>query len=616
MKTGSVRFGRFELDPQREELRRDGVVVHIAPQPFRLLALLVEREGELVTREELRDLLGGASAAGVTDDSLAFCVRQVRRALDDDVRAPRYVQTLPRRGLCFIAPVVRRPASPTAGATRVAPPARRLRGARAASVVLVALVALLALVASRPRWRAAGPERPVVLVLPFDNLTGDPLQDALGRALADEVITALAGAAPARLAVVARTSAEAYKQRGGSLTDVGRLAGATHVVEGAVGRDGGRLRVNARLVRVSDGERVWAASFDRDGADLLALQAGLARAVVAALDARLAAPTSPLPEIAPAAREHYVAGRYKLQMRSAEAQDEARAAFERALSIQPDCAPALAGLAEAWLGLGMGSRAPREALPHARLAAEAALRIDPHSASAHRTLAIVRLHFDYDQAGAREAFEQAVRLAPGDAATHHARAALEAVAGRHERALFAIAQAELLDPLNSDVLFDGGFYAYLARRNDEAVQRLEKARRLEPRLGYIGLQLAFAHASAGRLDAASRALIDMARVEGVPPERLALLARLAPGEVVQRVMGSGVRNLEHALQRGRFLSADNFYPRYALLGERQAALDWLERALDERSFWLLPLVAADPLLDGLRSEPRFRAVARRVGLQS
>ena len=286
-----IRFGAFELDVQSGELRKQGLKTRLTPQSFQVLLLLLERPGDVVTREELRHELWPADTFVDFDVGVSSAVKKLRDALGDPAENPRFVETLPRRGYRFIAPVeepaalaAEEPAAPEQG---VAGGARRLEWARRGAVAAVALVVVgLALSAARG-WRRGGfasaPIRSIV-VLPFQNLTGNREQDYFVDGMTEALTTDLAQIGA--LKVISRTSAMQYKQASKSLPLIADELGVDAVVEGAVTRSGDRVRVTAQLIQASTDRHLWARSYDREVRDVLALQGEVARAIAEAVRCR------------------------------------------------------------------------------------------------------------------------------------------------------------------------------------------------------------------------------------------------------------------------------------------------------------------------------------------
>src|SRR5258706_5889828 len=289
-----LRFGSFEVDLASGELRRQGLKISLQDQPFRLLALLMDRAGEVVTREELRDKLWPADTFVDFDHSLNTAVRKLREALGDSAETPRYVETLARRGYRFVAPLaepgpgaplanspdadVASPSPPTT--TRLPPSARR-------ALVIAAVLSSAALVAywvgGRPRPRTPPGRRLTLAVLPFDNLSGDADQEYLSDGLTEEMITQLDRLEPDRLRVTARSSTWKYKHADRDIDRLRQDLGADYVLEGSLRRAGERVRVTAQLIQAVDQTHVWAETYERDLGDVLVLEGEAARPVARAI---------------------------------------------------------------------------------------------------------------------------------------------------------------------------------------------------------------------------------------------------------------------------------------------------------------------------------------------
>ena len=292
-----LRFGNFELDAEREELRKRGALIKLQAQPFKVLAFLAGRPGELIAREEIQRCVWGEETFVDFDQGINTCVRQIRLVLGDSASSPRFVETVPRRGYRFLAPVEAQTADggPTAGGRDAGPRRsaiqRRRAWALSAGAVLLAAAALVvgALVMKREATRSPAapptvasarsaeerePAEPVlVVVLPFHNFSASPAEDYLADGMTEELITEIARRYGGRLGVVARTSAMKYKDTRKGIGEIAAELGAGYLVEGSVRRVGERIRVTAQLIRAADEGHLWAGNYDRDLADILKLQA-------------------------------------------------------------------------------------------------------------------------------------------------------------------------------------------------------------------------------------------------------------------------------------------------------------------------------------------------------
>jgi TolB-like protein/DNA-binding winged helix-turn-helix (wHTH) protein/Tfp pilus assembly protein PilF len=631
-----LRFGPFELDLRTSELRRDGRIVKLQQQPCRVLALLARRQGQLVTREQIRHAIWSADTFVDFEQGLNFCVRQVRAALADQAQQPRYVETLPRRGYRFLAPVeavYERAAEPVVGPTAAATPPDPIARATSvetrhhawpASLALLGLLLVggLALLSGRPAASTgqATPERAgervLLAVLPFENLSGDDSQDYVGDGLTDEMITQLARLAPQRLGVIARTSAMRYKGRATDVAEVGEDLGVGYVIEGSVRRAGERLRVSVQLVETGARTHLWAASYDEPVADVLVLQERIARRIAEALAPRLLPADTPPAGYAaraqPAAYDAYLRGRAQWGRGTPEALRASRVALRRAVALDPSFARAHVALAETYIALGDRELlAPQEAYPAARAAAERAIALDPGLAEAYVPLGVVRAYYEWDLTAGWSALSTALRLNPGLAWAHHAVGDYYSALGRHDEAIAAARRAKELDPVSAAVGQDLGWYLYFARRYDEAALAFERALELDP--NDVGLRRAWANALAfaGRWDEALEVRAQASAQVGVASARLAPLRALG-GQA--GYLGVCRLDLERArrlptLQPGAAML-------HANLGEHEDALRLLEHGVNVRWRWALLFIAGDPRLDVLRSQPRFQALLRRMNLPS
>jgi TolB-like protein len=460
-------------------------------------------------------------------------------------------------------------------------------------------------------------------VLPFANLTGDPEQEYLSDGLTQELIAQLGRLHPGGLSVIARTSVMRYKKADTPIDQIGRELGVAYVLEGSARREGTRIRITAELVHVKDQAQLWAETYERELSGLLALQSEVAGTVAKALalkllpteQARLASTRTVDPE----AHDAYLKGSYHWKKLTPADLDTAQRYFELALARDPSYAPAYEGLAIVWSARQQGGiLRPQEAGPKAKAAALRAIALDDGSAEAHEALALVRTWIDWDWAGAEAEWRRALELDPNAANAHAYYAHFLAIMGRTEEALSHSRTALALDPLNA--LFHG-MYAmtlYLDRRYDDALAAASTALTLQPgqetarsvqqhvyiAKGMRDAQLAHQReriaSDPGRLAAFESGLAE-AGYEGAQRRLADLLA--ARYEEAGRVPDRGV---------SRVYMPCAIALRYIDAGDYQRAIDWLETAYEERDPYLPYL--RRPLYDPLRSDPRFQALARRMGL--
>jgi len=620
-----LRFAVFELDLEKGELRRDGALIRLQPQPFKVLALLAGRAGEVVTREELERELWGDGTFVDFERGLNSCMLLVRGALGDDAQSPRFVRTVPKRGYQFVAPVERVGVVPPEPVFNGRP--SRLRTAAAVAASFLALAAIVAAV--QATRRNASPPRSVLAVLPFESLgpageEGDYFADGL----TEELITRLGSRDPAALGVIARTSVMRFKGKRQPVKEVGRELGADLVLEGSVRRAGDRLRVTAQLIRARDETHLWAQTYDRAPGDAIAVQEDVANAVAAALSSlpeggvwrrrgdrlrQVSGDLSRLPHRQPPsadAHDAYLKGRYLVAKGSVETLRQAITAYESAVALDPAYAEAYASLAEAYHLLRMrASLPPREVYPKAEAAARRAVALDDSLAEAHTALAAVLLWYRWDAAGARTHLERAIALNPSYAPAHHDYAFLVS-AEAPEEAVRAIRRASELDPLSPRANVDVGWVYLRTRKFEAALAQCRRTLELEP--GYAGAEACVeqSYAALGRPAEALRFARGLLARGVASAEELASLDGIPPEEALRRVRTIRLRRLRERA-RTSYVSGYSLAVEEAALGEREAALSSLDAAFRERES-MLYRIGSDPAFDSLHADARFVALERRV----
>jgi TolB-like protein/Tfp pilus assembly protein PilF len=442
-----LRFGRFELNPASGELRQGERLVKLQPQPFKVLSLLAGRAGQLVSREEIQKQIWPDDTFVNFDEGLNYCVRQIRAALSDTAEAPRFIETVPRRGYRFLVPVEDIVPAP------------------------------------------AGGRRVMLAVLPFQNLSGDQEQVYFSDGLTEEMITQLGRLNPHRLGVIARTSAMKYKHTDKAIDSIGRELGVSYVLEGSVRRSASRVRVTAQLIQVSDQTHLWAESYDRDVGDMLALQSEVARAIAGEISVQLAPAEhvrlARLQPLDPAAYEAYLKGRYFWNRRSRDSLEKSVKSFQKAIAIDSRYAAAYAGLADVYLTqLDYNHLPPREAFGLADRSVLEALRLDDTLAEPHTSLGHLRLH-QFDWPSARQQFQRAIELNPGYGTAHYYYGNLLAAFGLFDAAIAEANTALELDPISSNSRQNRAFILYLARRYDEALREVHEILEMEPHYATI-----------------------------------------------------------------------------------------------------------------------------------
>lgn len=605
--SGSYRFGIFELDARAGELRRNGLRVKIEDQPLRMLAALVERAGELMTREELRVVLWPDGTHVELDNSLARIVNKVRSALGDEAGNPRFIETLPRRGYRFVAPVSRvgEPAADAGPPPEPAPapaPGRRWWQAAAAVASLAAVAAVLGL---QPK---PGVKPSSVAVLPFQSHAPDPRQSFLADAVTDQLISALSGVRPWR--VISRTSVLRYKGAHAPLPQIASELKVDAVVEGAIAMSHGRAQITARLVSVPAERLLWSRTYERDGGNVLGVEADIARDLAAhfggAVDpARLAA----RPQNAGAA-ELYAQGRLFVNEPGRESIERGIEALERAIRLDPRHAGAWAAIADGWFSMSSVYLPPAEAMPKATAAARKAVELAPELDAGHAALGRIHVFYDWDWDAAGAELRRALELNPNSVAAYRGLAFLHLAKGELEASRRAIGKALEIDPMSLWSHFQSAFTLNCMRRYAEAEQEARRMLAWEPRFGMLRAALALSYQGRGRhIEAVSE--MERGVREHPIPTTTALLAQVYAQ--AGRTADAERRLAELTeLSKRQYVCPYEVGQAYLALGRKQTALDWLERAASDRADCMLWL-RAEPWMDPIRDDPRYARIVRQVG---
>ena len=622
-----VRFGVFELDLQAGELRKGGALLHLPPQPFKILALLASRPGELVTREEIRSQVWGTDTFVDFEHGLNFAIKKIRDALGDDSETPRYIQTMPRRGYRFIAPVDAvaslvldlkpHPAAPApAGRPPEASRPRRWMVVAVAGAVVAIAAVLLALNAGKLRHRlpAAPPRIESIAVLPLENLSRDPEQEYFADGLTDSLITDLGKISTLR--VISRTSVMQYKGTRKPLPEIARELNVDAVVEGTVQRSGSRVRITAQLLEAWTDRHLWAETYERNFEDVIRLERQMALAIAhevtgrltPAQETRLARSTTTNPR----AYDAYLRGRYLFAQRTAEPVTEAIGYFEQAVREDPHFALAYSGLADCY---SVGWSRSAKDLPLAEKYARKALALEPDLAEAHASLGIIQ-DYQFKFADGEKELRRALDLNPNYAMAHHWWCLHLVFFGRLEEALAANDRARQLDPFSLPVNNSRMYPLLGLHEYDRAVEQAETEAVIDPRNLQPHVWLARIYWIAGRVpDAIAEERRTVATL-APPAERL-----LDLNEVAAVFARSGVRAAQvkfaQLAERGykRAYDAFEIACQYGVVEDRGKALEWLNQAFRDNELECYLSAKSAPELDCVRSDPRFHDLLRRMGLE-
>jgi TolB-like protein/DNA-binding winged helix-turn-helix (wHTH) protein/Tfp pilus assembly protein PilF len=621
-----VRFGVFEIDTRSGELRKEGLKIRLPGQSFQILELLVERRGELVTREELRQRVWRTETFVDFDAGLNNAIKKLRDALGDSADTPRFIETLPRRGYRFLAPLetpgVPLPDMATADSLEVSRRRVRARWGWSSAVALAVLVTVVLLL-SVSGWRerlfrslglAAAPTQiRSLVVLPFENLTGDAEQDYFVDGMTEALTTNLAQIQALR--VISRTSAMQYKRTKKKLSEIARELNVDAVVEGAVVRSGDRVRVDATLIDVRTDRHRWAQSYERAVPDVLALQADVAGAIANAVHVEVRPEErlrlTRIRSVDPDAYDEYLKGRFYWSNRSPEAMLKAVEHFSTAIERDPTYAPAYSGLSDTYRMFDLlGLAPPRESMPKAEAAARRALALDDTLAEAHASLAgvLYRYHWEWERAG--KEFQRSLDLDPNSAEGHRAYAMYLVTLRRHEEALVAARRARELSPVSAVIRAELATTLWRLGEYDDAIEQLRKTLEINPNFSRAYVELGIISTRKGDL---SRAIVAFERAVSLSSRR-AHLEWLGYGYGVagrEREALQILAELE-TVSKARYVSPHRFAIVHLGLGEKDEALGWLDKAYDERAFEVLSF--AGPVFELLHDHPRFQDLLRRTGL--
>jgi TolB-like protein/DNA-binding winged helix-turn-helix (wHTH) protein/Flp pilus assembly protein TadD len=648
-----VRFGIYEVDLRTNELRKQGRKIKLQEQPCRILALLLEQQGEVVTREDVRKRLWSDDTFVDFDHSLNTAIMRLREALNDSSDNPRFIETLPRHGYRFIAPVEEvniseqdkhqdaapaaepeshlpvtelRSPSPSSTERVIHEPRNKKIDPRRAlflgGLLGLAFLTVFVLVLRHLRNGAGANVQPnqikSVVVLPFENLSGDKDQQYFTDGMTDELIANLAKIRSLR--VISRTSAMGYKGTHKTLSEIARDLNVDAVVEGTVLRSGNRVRITAELVQVATDRHLWADTYESPFGDILTLQSQVASAIVNEIrinltpeEQQLLASTRP---VSAESYEDYLKGRYYWNKRSEEGLTKAIEYFQLATQKDPHSALAFAGLADCYSIIGsaiVGSVPSQEVAPKARAAALKALELDKSLAEAQTSLATVRFNYDWNWAGAASGFQRSIELNPSYATAYQRYSLYLMAMGRTQESLTQMNRARDLDPLSISMNFSLGWRLYMARQYDQAINQLRNTLEMDPNFALPRMVLGQAYEQKGLYQ---QAIVELQKAASISHDSPPMLGSLGHAFGVAGNKTEADKILDQLLEQPKKQYVSPFYISivYAGLHENEKAMDWLEKAYEDRSNAII-FLKVDPDFDSLRSNPRFQVLLRRLAFQ-
>ena len=607
------RFDDFLVKPEAWNLYRDGQVIHLEPTVLKLLVFLIGNRDRLVTREELMDTVWGGTV--VSESALSKAVARLRKALDDDPGAPRYIETVHSRGYRFVAEV-----EETELDTRSPSPSSKVGRHGVTAAVFAGLLLILLLLFGRSVFDQ-GADQPAgegadqiksLAVLPLDNLAGSPNQDYFVEGLHEVLITELSKISGLR--VISRQSTMRFGDSEWSLPEIAGELGVDALVEGSVMLVGERVQVTAQLIHGRTDAHLWAHTYERDTRDVLGLLSEVAATISTEIESTLRTPGAKQPAaigpVDPVASEAYLRGLYHLNRFGLQSFKRSLSYFEQAIAADPDFALAWGGLAGAHLMLAyFGEESPREAIMQARVAALEALKLDDQSFTGHAALGWVRL-FTWDWPGAGQSFEEALRLHPNHAMTLHGYADYLMLTGRPEDGLAQVRRARLIDPFTPTSNVPVPFHLYLMRRYEEAIADIRQLQERTP--GYaMHRLLALVYWQQGRLEEA----LEQERQELALRKDVELLAALEQGDARGGPRGAMLAMAEALVRRSSTTYVDPFTiaVTFARAEQSESTLDWLGAAVERGSLELM-YIGLRPEFDPLRDDPRYAKLVQRLGL--
>ncbi|HYL11379.1 MAG TPA: winged helix-turn-helix domain-containing protein [Candidatus Acidoferrales bacterium] len=567
-------FGEFRLDAAGKVLFRGEKRIPLTPKVMDTLLLLVESSGNVVDKDELMKRVWPDTF--VEEISLTRNISVLRKVLGDGDEGREFIETIPKRGYRFVAPV---------------------KGPAALESTSIT-------------------DRVMLAVLPIENLGRSTKHDYFSDGLTEEMITHLARLNPQRLGVIARTSAMQYRSTGKSIQEIGRELGVSYILEGSVRRAGHRLRITAQLIQVRDESHLWAESYERRLGDILAVQDDVARAVAKEIRIKLAPQDRPAvaSSVNPQAYEAYLKGRYLLNRRTVEALQKSVQCFERAIQHDAKYPVAYAGLADSYLTLlDVGHLPTSEATKQAKEAAGRALRADDTLAEAHCSLGHAHFH-DFNWSGAGREFSRAIELNPNYANTHYYYCNYLVAVGRNDEAVAEAEWAQALDPMSLPAGTNLSNALYFAGRYEEAATQALKVLDMDSTFYRAQQDLGRAYEQQGKYPQAIAAFRKAVASSGRDSLFLAELAYANAVAGKQREALKLLQELKKASKK-KYVSPYTLAVVSTGLGNRSEAFSWLAKAFKVRD-GALPFVKANPRLAPLRSDPRFQRLLRRLNLAS
>jgi TolB-like protein/DNA-binding winged helix-turn-helix (wHTH) protein/Tfp pilus assembly protein PilF len=617
-------FGPFRLDPLKRRLMRDGEPVRLTPKALELLLVLVEASGRTVEKDELLEKVWAGTI--VEENNLNQNITALRKSLGDSRQDSQYIATVPGVGYRFVAEVRkvddeeilaqgRKDAKEEVEPRRSFAPLRE--NLRRYGIVIVVPVLVVAALAYVLYTRERRPAVTSIMVLPLENLSQDPEQEYFADGITDALIGDLAKIGG--LHVISRTSSMHYKRTKKSLPEIAREIKVDAVVEGTVQRSGDRVMIRAQLIHAASDRHLWVQDYVREMRDVLDLQSEIAQAIAREVQIKM----TPAEKerfvmrhpVRPKAFDEYLQGRYLYwNRRTPENLNKAITHFQNAVTEDPNFSQAHVGLADSYSAIGtvqVGALPPLDARRLAEQSAAKALELDPLLAEAHTALANVK-HYNWDWGGAEQDFKRALELNQNYANAHNFYAGYLMCRGRADESIAASNRARELDPFSLSISAQRGFLLENARRYDEAIAQLRSVIAMDPNHYSAYWILGHTYAANKQFDEAIAAAQKAVDLSERTPGALGILG-LAYGLAGRKAEATRILDELLKLNESRYVTPAAMVNVYIGLGDNDKAFEWLEKAYQERSNYVAYLKVF-PILDPLRSDPRFKDLLSRVGL--
>jgi TolB-like protein/DNA-binding winged helix-turn-helix (wHTH) protein/Flp pilus assembly protein TadD len=628
-------FKTFRLDTANHLLWRNGDRVPLAPKAFDVLAYLVEHAGRLVTQDEILEALW--SETYVNPEVLRKYILEIRRTLGDRPDSPEFIETMPKRGYRFVAPVLEESTvEPLVAATSPAieqPATEENAGPAAASseeesssgryrlwmlVVLPILMVLAAAAIARQHFRVTRNRVDVtslkntsIAVLPFADMSAAKDQEYFSDGLAEQLINDLAKISG--LKVVGRSSAFQFKGRNEDVREVGRKLGVANVLEGSVRRDGTHVRITAELIKADDGFQLWSQTYDREIKDIFGVEDDIAQAATEALQLKLLGGNgrpvaSNLRSTNPEAYQAYLQAQYfSGRGQSKKELGKALAYIDQAIKLDEKFASAWALRSSVQNEMAeYGLIDPTEGYRMARDNAERAIALDPALASAYLALANTQIDYDWDWDAANISLTKAASLEPGNVEVFRLRSHLFRILGNLDQATRLYEQAVALDPLRPNSYSGLEYLLYVGGRYEDAQAALQKALDLNPQATYVHLTMGEALIVEGKPQQA------LAEIEKEPIEWGKLTGQALAYHALGREQDSNAA-LASLIEKYGSAGAFQIAQVYAYRGESNRSFEWLERAYKQRDTGLEE-IKTDPLFKNLRRHPGYAELLKKMRL--